>query len=210
MKQARRALLGGLVLAGLARSALIRPAFAADAEAAAPIIALNRGLIAGMHAGKSTPFAKRFATLAPLVEGAFDIQGILQASVGPRWAALPSAQQTQLLDVFRRFTIASYVANFDSFDGEKLELLPESRNVGADQVVASQIVPSSGAPTRIDYVMRRTPAGWRAVDVLLNGSISRVAVQRSDFRSLLTFGDAGPLIKSLQHKIADLSGGALV
>lgn len=204
MRLPRRALLSGLLLPCLASSA-----FAADAEAAAPITALNRGLIAGMRAGKTTPFAQRFATLAPLVEAAFDIPGILQASVGPRWSALPAAQQAQLLDVFRRFTIASYVANFDSFDGEKLELLPDSRNVGADQVVASQIVPSSGAPTRIDYVMRRTPAGWRAVDVLLNGSISRVAVQRSDFRSLLASGDAGPLIQSLQRKIADLSGGAL-
>ncbi len=208
MSLARRALvnglLGGLLLPGLGRLAL-----AADPDAAAPIAALNRGLLAGMRAGKAIPFPQRFATLAPLVEGAFDVPGILQASVGPRWAALPPAQQGQLLDVFRRFTVASYVANFDSFGGEKLEVLPASRSVGADQVVATQIVPSSGTPTRIDYVMRRTPAGWRAVDVLLNGSISRVAVQRSDFRSLLGSGDAGPLIQSLQRKTADLSGGTL-
>jgi len=198
-----------LAVAGLLFPGFTRLAAAADPEAAAPIAALNRGLLAGMRAGKAVPFTQRFATLAPLVEGAFDIPGILQASVGPRWAALPAAQQLQLLDVFRRFTVASYVANFDSYGGEKLELLPESRNVGADQVVASQIVPAGGAPTRIDYVMRRTAAGWRAVDVLLNGSISRVAVQRSDFRSLLGSGDATPLIQSLQRKIADLSGGAL-
>lgn len=198
------ALSGGLLLPGLGRLAL-----AADADAAAPIAALNRGLLNAMRAGKATPFSQRFATLAPLVEGAFDIPGILQASVGPRWSALPSAQQSQLLDVFRRFTVASYVANFDNFNGEKLEVLPNSRSVGADQVVATQIVPSGGEPTRIDYVMRRTPQGWRAVDVLLNGSISRVAVQRSDFRSLLGSGDAGALIQSLQRKTADLSGGAL-
>ena len=208
MRLARRALLNGflgaLLLPGLGRLAL-----AADADAAAPIAALNRGLLNAMRAGKATPFPQRFATLAPLVEGAFDVPGILQASVGPRWAALPPAQQSQLLDVFRRFTVASYVANFDNFNGEKLEVLPVSRPVGADQVVATQIVPSSGTPTRIDYVMRRTPQGWRAVDVLLNGSISRVAVQRSDFRSLLGSGDAGALIQSLQRKTADLSGGAL-
>lgn len=198
-----------LALAALLLPCLGRVAAAADPEASAPIAALNRGLLAGMHAGKATPFAKRFATLSPLVEGALDIPGILQASVGPRWSSLPPAQQSQLLDVFRRFTIASYVANFDSFGGEKLEILPETRNVGADQVVASQIAPASGAPTRIDYVMHRTPAGWRAIDVLLNGSISRVAVQRSDFRSLLGSGDAAPLIQSLQRKTADLSGGAL-
>ena len=208
MNVARRTL--GTMLSGLlVLPGMGRLAFAADADAGAPIAALNRGLIAGMRAGKATPFPQRYNTLAPLVEGAFDIPGILQASVGPRWSALPPAQQSQLLDVFRRFTIASYVANFDSFSGEKLEVLPISRNVGADQVVATQIVPSSGAPTRIDYVMRRTPAGWRAVDVLLNGSISRVAVQRSDFRSLLGSGDAGPLIQSLQRKTADLSGGTM-
>lgn len=204
MKVSRRLMLTGSLLPCFSRLAV-----AADTEATSPIAALNRGLLAGMHAGKATPFPQRFATLAPLVEGAFDVPGILQASVGPRWAALPPAQQSQLLDVFRRFTVASYVANFDSFGGEKLELLPESRSVGADQVVATQIVPTSGAPTRIDYVMRRTQAGWRAVDVLLNGSISRVAVQRSDFRSLLGSGDATPLIQSLQRKIADLSGGTL-
>lgn len=204
MALTRRFALGALLLPCLGRLAV-----AADPAAAAPIEALNRGLIAGMRAGKATPFAQRYSTLASQVEAAFDIPGILQASVGPRWSSLPPAQQAQLLDVFRRFTIASYVANFDAYGGERLEVLPESRNVGTDQVVASQIVPSSGTPTRIDYVMRRTPAGWRAVDVLLNGSISRVAVQRSDFRSLIGSGDAGPLINSLQRKVADLSGGAL-
>ena len=34
--------------------------------------------------------------------------------------------------------------------------------------------------------MRQVNAdAWKAVDVLLDGTISRVAVQRSDFRSLL-------------------------
>lgn len=208
MRLPRRTLLLGLG-GGLLLPVLPRPALAADAEAAAPIAALNRGIIAGMRAGKATPFPQRFNALAPLVEGAFDLPVILQAVVGPRWSSLPAAQQSQLLDVFRRFTVASYVSNFDAFNGEKLEVLPSSRTVGADQVVETQIVPASGAPTKINYVMRRTPQGWRAVDVLLNGSISQDAVQRSDFRSLLGSGDAGPLIQNLQRKIADLSGGTL-
>jgi len=161
-----------------------------------------------MQAGQRTPFAQRYAALAPAVEGAFDIPGILQLSVGPRWRTLPPNEQQALLDVFRKFTIASYVANFDEYKGERIELLPESRTIGADQVVATRIVPARGDPTRIDYVMRRTAAGWRAVDVLLNGSISQVAVYRSDWRASLASG-AGPLIANLQRKVADLSGGAI-
>ena len=47
------------------------------------------------------------------------------------------------------------------------------------------------------------------MDVLLDGSISRVAVQRSDFRKILANGDTDALIASLRRKIADLSDGAL-
>ena len=57
--------------------------------------------------------------------------------------------------------------------------------------------------------MRQEAGGWRAVDVLADGSISRVAVQRSDFRRLVSRGGAQALIESLNHKTNDLSGGAL-
>ena len=196
---------------GVLIGALAAPwvAKAADPDASSPIAALNSGLIAAMRSGKATPFPQRYAALLPVVDRAFDLGAVLQAVVGPRWAGLPAAQQAQLLDVFRKYTVATYVANFDGFGGERLDVLPDSRSIGADQVVATQIAPASGAPTRIDYVMRRTASGWRAVDVYLNGTISQVAVQRSDFRSLLGTGDAGPLIASLQRKIADLSRGTL-
>ena len=57
--------------------------------------------------------------------------------------------------------------------------------------------------------MRQEADTWKAVDVLADGSISRVAVQRSDFRRLVTRGGAQALIESLNQKTADLSGGAL-
>ncbi len=192
----------------LAPLVLAMPARAADADAAAPIAALLQALLASMKAGQ-TPFAQRYAALAPVVDRAFDIPATLQAAVGPRWAQFTPQQQAQLLDIFRKFTIARYADSFDEYHNEKLEMLPDSRMSGTDQVVATRIVPGSGDPVRIDYVMRRGPNGWRAVDVLLNGSISQVAVQRSDFRALLSGGDPAPLIQSLQKKVADMSGGTL-
>jgi phospholipid transport system substrate-binding protein len=56
--------------------------------------------------------------------------------------------------------------------------------------------------------MRHEAGGWRAIDVLEEGTISQVAVQRSDFRSLVANG-AGPLIESLRAKVATMSGGAI-
>ena len=99
------------------------------------------------------------------------------------------------------------MANFDEYDGERFEILPERRRVGADEVVATRMVHNASDPLRLDYVVRRGDAGWKIIDVLLNGSISRVAVQRSDFRSLLGAGDAAPLIASLRRKTAQLADG---
>ena len=73
----------------------------------------------------------------------------------------------------------------------------------------TQIVRRNDSPVEIDYVMRQTAAGWKAVDVLSDGSISQVAVQRSDFRGLLASGGAPALQAGLQRKVATLSNGAL-
>jgi phospholipid transport system substrate-binding protein len=190
------------LLAGLS----LTPAHAIDPAPAQPIAALNAGLLAAMHAGQSTPYEQRYAALAPIVERTFDLQTILETSVGPKWQTFTPAQQDQLRSEFTRFTVASYLANFSSFGGERFEVSPDLRAVGAEQVVETKIIPLKGDAARIDYVMRQEDPGWRAVDVLLDGSISRVAVQRSDFRHLVESGPE-PLIESLQKKSAMLAAG---
>jgi phospholipid transport system substrate-binding protein len=143
------------------------------------------------------------------VQRTFDLPLILRNCVGLRWNDIAEAQRQLLLDVFTRYTAASYVANFDAFNGERFEIDPNTRPVGQEQVVQTRIVPPSGEPTRIDYVMRdNAGGGWKVVDVLLDGTISRVAVQRSDFRSLLASGDPQPLIVALRDKVAGLATGA--
>jgi len=175
----------------------------------APIEALNAGLTAAEKTG-TAPFPKRYDALAPAIDRAFNLAQLLQTIVGLRWAQIPADQQAKLLAVFRAFTICSYVANFNTDSGDTFKLLPETRALDADRVVETEIVPKDGGdPTRIDYVMRNGSAGWQAVDVLQQGTISQTAVQRSDFRSLLNSGGAPKLIASLQKKVDTLSGGTI-
>jgi len=196
---------------GLLAFALALPVMARAqpaAEPAAPIEALYAGLNKLMHEGKSVPFAVRFHELVPVIDGTFDLRDILVRSVGTHWAGLADPMREKLFAAFRTFTVVTYVANFDHYDSEQFRILPEQRSVGVEKVVATRITQQSGSVVKIDYVMRQEAGGWRVVDVLLDGSISRVAVQRSDFRALLNRGGAPALMASLQQKIADLSGGA--
>lgn len=199
-------------LAALGSTALF-PAFGwADSGAAAvtaPVTALNEALIAIMKAGDSTPFVKRFQMLAPVVDQVFDLARILRVSVGAYWSTLPAAQQQKLQQVFRSFIVATYVANFHSYNGEVSSVSPTTRAVGAQQVVTSSLAKPSGDALRIDYVMGQAGGGWKIQDILLDGTISRVAVQRSDFASLLSDGNASRLIASLEQKVSTLSSGAI-
>jgi phospholipid transport system substrate-binding protein len=177
--------------------------------ATAPIEQFYAALSAVMKAGKTTPFRQRYDSLALVIDQTFDLEQILENSVGPRWAALPSDQQSALKEAFRRYTIAVYVANFDSFSGQRFEVQPASTAVGEEQIVQTRIVPASGESHRLDYVMRQVGGTWKVVDVLADGSISRVAVQRSEMRSPLANGGVPALLDRLQRKTADMSGGQL-
>jgi phospholipid transport system substrate-binding protein len=179
-------------------------------DAIATIEHFNKALLDGMKSGGSDDFSRRFQSLTPEVDLAFDLPAVLSASVGPGWANLFPDQQTRLLDAFRRYTVATYVANFNSYSGQSFAVAHVTRSIGTGRVlVESRITSAGGDATELDYVMKQTPSGWKAIDVLAAGSISRVAVQRSDFRHVLSQGGSDALLARLQQKAADLSGGKL-
>jgi len=207
---ARRALLGGAAMALV--GAAVGSAHAADATGGpiAPIEQFSQALLTVMKQGKATPFAQRVNELTPVVDVAFDLPAILRLSVGPSWTSMALAEQQRLLAVFRQYTVATFVENFDSYDGQTVTVSPNPRPLSdGAQVVRTEIIPRNGTdPHAIDYVMRRTADGaWKASDVLADGTISRVAVLRSDFAAMLARGGAAALEATLQQKTAALASG---
>lgn len=198
-----------LALGGAAALPTAAARAAANQAVLAPVIALCNGLVAVMREGKATPFTQRYQTLAPVINGSFDLAHILQFSVGPSWSGFSAQQRAQLMAEFERYTVANYVANFNSYDGQRFDISPATRPVGADQVVKTTLIPTSGSSTRIDYVVHDEGGTWKITDVLLDGTISRVAVQRSDFRTVVRSGGATGLLSMLQQKVSQLSGGTM-
>jgi phospholipid transport system substrate-binding protein len=182
---------------------------AVASDVTGPVEQLHSGLMAIMKAGRAAPFRERYEMIAPVVSRNFDLDAILRQAIGPRWTLLPRAQQTALEDAFRRYTIASYVANFDNYSGQRFEVAPVVRSVGGDRVVETRIAAPSGKVHALDYVMRQEGGGWKVIDVLAEGSISRVAAQRSEMRSVLADSGGAGLLVSLRQKTAELSGGIL-
>lgn len=209
----RRSLLGWTLASSVMMGASLapggtRPATAQAADPRQPVAELNAALLSTMRLSGAS-FQQRFDRLAPVIDRVFDLNIILGASVGLRWNTLDEASRRALYTIFRAYTVANYASNFDSDSGERFDIQTQPRASGSDQVVLTTLTTGKGERIELNYVVRAGTGGWKIVDVLLNGSISQVAVNRSDFRSLLASGDVNPLIESLRRKVSELSGGAM-
>ena len=80
---------------------------------------------------------------------------------------------------------ANFAARFDGFSGERFEMRGQRAGPRDAVVVESAIVRPDDDPVELDYVLREGEAGWRIIDVLLDGKYSELAKQRSEFAALL-------------------------
>ena len=69
-----------------------------------------------------------------------------------------------------------------------------------DTLERTRLVRTKEEPVSLNYLMRATGDNWKIVDVYLNGTISQVATQRSDFSATLKSGGPPALIESLRQQ----------
>jgi len=117
-------------------------------------------------------------------------------AVGPAWETLAPAQQQQLTAAFAHYVAATYADRFDTYSGEQLQVAGE-RPHGADLMVQTSIVKADGEKTRLDYLIRQ----GRISDVYLDGTISQLAVHRSEFHSILQREGVDGLVAALHRKV---------
>jgi phospholipid transport system substrate-binding protein len=157
-------------------------------------------LLGTMRDGRALGESGRYARLAPAVDRTFDIPMMTRLAIGPAWGALAPAQQQQLLNAFAHYIAATYADRFDSYSGEQLQVTGERAN-GTDVMVQTKIAKSNGEATRLDYRMRQDQGSWRISDVYLDGTISQLAVHRSEFHSILQREGVDGLVMALNRKV---------
>ena len=176
----------------------------AEDAAVAPVQSFYDALLSSMKQGKALGLKGRYEKLKPVIESAFDLPGMTRLSVGPAWNTMSDADHEALTKALTRYTVASYAANFKSFDGEKFVVEPAAKDRNADKVVFSKLI--AGKDTiPFNYLMRKNGAGWKVIDIYLNGFVSQMAKQRSDFGATVQAGGAA----ALEKKINGLADGLM-
>ena len=78
---------------------------------------------------------------------------------------------------------------------------------GGEVIVKTRIVQSGSDPVTLNYLMRQNGQSWQISDVYLDGTISQLATQRSEFQSILRREGVTGLIGALNRKVDLLTSG---
>jgi phospholipid transport system substrate-binding protein len=124
----------------------------APLDSTGPVREFYQVLLNTMRNGPALGQPGRYAKLAPAVRQDFDIPYMTQLAVGPAWAVLTEPQRQQVTQAFERYVTAVYAERFDSYAGERLEVLGD-RATKYGVMVSTRIIKSSGEPVGINYLL---------------------------------------------------------
>jgi phospholipid transport system substrate-binding protein len=179
----------------------------AESGAVAVVNGFDGVLLDVLENAVSLGYQGRFDKLKPAVETAFDLDFMAEKSVGKHWASLSEADRAKWRTVFEEFMVATYAANFDHFSKQTFETLGEEAGGNDTTMVRTRVVDPATESVDLSYRLHEANGAWKIIDVYLQGTVSELAMRRSDYSSVLERQGVEALITTMKQRIADLSKG---
>jgi phospholipid transport system substrate-binding protein len=176
---------------------------ATDLEGArAPVDQLYGVLLECLKEADALGLEGRREKIAPAVATGYDLPFMSEKILGRHWRGLDEADQARWTDAFGRLTVATYAERMTGFTGQRFEVLKTEPSQRGTAVVYTQVVTPGEEPIAINYRMRENGNGWRIIDVYLNGTVSELALRRSEYAAVLQRDGFEKLVGSISEKIA--------
>lgn len=189
--------LAWLPAAALTRDAVAAQAPAADAPAAAPgaqsqqspsdlVQQTAEGILKDLEANRAA-YKKDPSKVGALVDKYllphFDTEYSARLVLGQYWRTATADQRKRFIDAFYHSLLNNYGNYLTDFTADRLKVFPSRVDPNADRAtVRTEIKRDNGDRIAVNYSLRKTPDGWKAYDVNIDG-ISYVKSYREDFGS---------------------------
>lgn len=182
-----------------------RSANAAADGAVAVIERFHENLISVMREANALGIRGRYERLAGPIENAFALPMMMHIAIGTYWKNASEEQRRALVDAFRRLSVTTYAERFNGYSGESFKTLGSQEGPQNTVIVQTHLVRPTDSPVAISYVMRDVQGRWQIIDVLLQNSVSELAIRRSEYRRVLSQDGVDGLVRILQTKADQLA-----
>jgi phospholipid transport system substrate-binding protein len=113
----------------------------------------------------------------------FDTEYSARLVLGQSWRTATPEQRKRFVDAFYHSLLRNYGAALIDFTGDRFLVLPYKGDAGdTTATVRTEVKKSNGDKVPVNFSLRKTPEGWKAWDVVIEG-ISYVKSFRTDFAS---------------------------
>lgn len=111
----------------------------------------------------------------------FDVDYAARLVLGRHWRTATPEQRQRFVDAFYQSLLATYGDALIEFTGDRMKVFPVKPEPGSDRAtVRTEVKRDNGTRIPVNYSLHRTPEGWKAWDVNIEG-ISYVKSFREDF-----------------------------
>ena len=118
--------------------------------------------------------------------------------LGKYWRTATPDQRQHFIDAFYHSLLANYGAALSEFTADRLKIYPTTADPGKPiATVRTEVKRDNGDRVAVNYYMHKTPQGWKAWDVVIDG-ISYVNSYRTDFGEQIEQQGIDAVIKRLE------------
>ena len=128
----------------------------------------------------------------------FDTEYSARLVLGKYWRTATPEQRQRFIDAFYHSLLSNYGSALADFTADRLKVYPSA--VDAEKstaTVRTEVKRDNGDRVSVNYYMHRTPQGWKAWDVVIDG-ISYVNSYRTDFGAQIEQQGIDAVIKRLE------------
>ena len=142
---------------------------------------------------------QKLTALSDLLRDYLDTEALARLAAGKHLEGRSDAEVKEFLSLFHEFFVRTYTQRLLLFDAPDFAYGAETVN-GDTARVATEVV-TSGDRFAVDYKLRKTPSGWRAVDIDVEG-VSLAGNFRSQFDTAVAKDSFQGLLDRLRAKVA--------
>ncbi|WP_414041140.1 HpnM family protein [Acidithiobacillus sp. M4-SHS-6] len=172
----------------------------------ATIDALDAALLKAMQGGRKIGYHGRYAIVSPVIRNVYDFTRIASLTLGNYWSSLSPAQQKTFVEVLADYTVATYAARFDNYEGERFAIVSSQTLQPGTEGVFSTLTMHNGKVHRFDYLLQQQDGQWRIVNVVADG-VSDLSLKRAEYTETMKNKGFSALVAHLKAQIARDTNG---
>lgn len=143
------------------------------------------------------PLLSRAAAVEARVRPLFDIEYMTKLVLGRNWRLASPEQKSALIAEFGRLMVQTCLSALANSHNPTIEFKPHVPALNETAVtIRSFVTQFESKPWTIDYDMIKTPAGWKVVDIKMDG-LRLITIHRDAFAELVRNNGVDGLLTTL-------------